>query len=974
MTILMATNRVNDAIIVQEAVQERAAKSLPARLLAVEMCAAGGDPEGALRLLLSMLEYAGADGWVLAACAAERSGNRADAVAFCDRAEESVVNGFIAPHRRRMLAAVRARLSAGSLLNAMRVDAPPQPDAVDPVAEGEATVAAGDLDRAHALFVEAIDRDPGDVEAWRDLGVVFQRAGAIDAAAIALRMATELAPEDIAARLDLARCLWFAGQWSDAVGQLRLIVDLEPAARQMLEQLDVQGVRRSVVGLIGLDDEVGLADAVRAAGLRPLHAHADVVALMSPTLSPEDEEGVRAWMERSDPSMIVVGSGSSTADTWCRVAAEQGRTVIWTSARAPVVPVDDIVTEDIIGAIKRWVFSTGPKTMSTSEPLLSVIVPTYNRERELLALLDRLALQDIAPSMFEVIVVDDGSAVPIDRSALADRPYSLRVIRQANAGPAAARNEALQLATGRWALFLDDDAVPSVDLVRRHLVLQGHSVEPMAIMGGFELLQRHQRTVWDRVLSTTTLHMGRPGLVAGAAVGWRSFSIANTSIPMWALRAVDSFDAHGFTHAVYEDAELALRLESQLALPTIFHPEIQCGHDHRMTLDAWLERAKHAGEAQYRIRQRHSDEVDVLRLGRDGEPEQPLLDALRSVLEFGSEQVSDGERALRRVGSLRFTTDPVAMGQAIQTVQKLARLVGDACHQRGLVSAASAWQSPSVDPASPVSVILVHDSEQPSSFESVQRVVRGLRKNTIGPVELTIIVRGGDAHWISSQADLNVVMVARSTSLAMCWNAGLALATGATMMLCDDDILFTPGWRERLVSHMNSWSDVGIVAPLGAKTREELDSTAVSFARDHAGEHAWPVVVPGMRMLVRREVIAAIGGMDGSMGGMATDDFCMRAQVAGWRVRQAGDCLVGAIERSARPAMDSQERFRARWSLRGAVTRTQLREAVWAMSDNIVVEPMDLCSGPSMLLGEIEPAIEIAQGEQGTMSELAAAG
>ena len=79
--------------------------------------------------------------------------------------------------------------------------------------------------------------------------------------------------------------------------------------------------------------------------------------------------------------------------------------------------------------------------MKSSENLVfSVIIPTYNRA-------------DILPyavnSVLEVIVVDDGSDVPLIE-ALKPFQDSLNLVslRQANAGPAAARHRAAQKAQG----------------------------------------------------------------------------------------------------------------------------------------------------------------------------------------------------------------------------------------------------------------------------------------------------------------------------------------------------------------------------------------------------------------------------------------------------------------------------------------------------------------------------------------------
>jgi len=78
----------------------------------------------------------------------------------------------------------------------------------------------------------------------------------------------------------------------------------------------------------------------------------------------------------------------------------------------------------------------------------------YNGERYLGQTLDSVFAQSYRP--IEVIVVDDGST---DGTAalLADREEQLVVVRQANAGPAAARNRGFKTANGDFVAFLDSD-------------------------------------------------------------------------------------------------------------------------------------------------------------------------------------------------------------------------------------------------------------------------------------------------------------------------------------------------------------------------------------------------------------------------------------------------------------------------------------------------------------------------------------
>ena len=117
--------------------------------------------------------------------------------------------------------------------------------------------------------------------------------------------------------------------------------------------------------------------------------------------------------------------------------------------------------------------------MCTDGPSISVVIPAYNSADSIGTAIESAQKQTYAP--LEILVVDDGSAddtVDVVR-ALTEQDTTVRLIRQENAGPAAARNRAIRESRGDWIAFLDADDrwLPErlrrqIELVQRHPSLQ----------------------------------------------------------------------------------------------------------------------------------------------------------------------------------------------------------------------------------------------------------------------------------------------------------------------------------------------------------------------------------------------------------------------------------------------------------------------------------------------------------------------
>lgn len=188
---------------------------------------------------------------------------------------------------------------------------------------------------------------------------------------------------------------------------------------------------------------------------------------------------------------------------------------------------------------------------------LTVVIATYNRAAQLRRALERLAVQTASPGCFEVVVVDDGSSDGTQAmlSAYAS-PYQLRVERQSNSGPSAARNRGLAAARGEFCLFLDDDILVDPEIVAEHLRVQkdedgvlglGALRVSLTSRGG---LAHFFADWWDE-------HYRRFDSGERVPDFWACYS-GNLSAPTAALRAIGGYDEN-LQRA--EDVELGYRLD-----------------------------------------------------------------------------------------------------------------------------------------------------------------------------------------------------------------------------------------------------------------------------------------------------------------------------------------------------------------------------------------------------------------------------
>jgi len=157
-----------------------------------------------------------------------------------------------------------------------------------------------------------------------------------------------------------------------------------------------------------------------------------------------------------------------------------------------------------------------------ANPLLTVVIPIYNAAHFLSEAVGSIRRQDYEP--VEIIVVDDGSTDNCAEVA-AELGSNVCYARQENAGPAAAKNHGLSLASGEFISFLDADdlwpphklsiqmarllAEPELDFVlgrTQYHVLPGGKIPDSSFEGPENVLAHavmasgvYRRRVFDRI-------------------------------------------------------------------------------------------------------------------------------------------------------------------------------------------------------------------------------------------------------------------------------------------------------------------------------------------------------------------------------------------------------------------------------------------------------------------------------------------
>ncbi|MCG6961676.1 MAG: glycosyltransferase family 2 protein [Acidobacteria bacterium] len=231
-------------------------------------------------------------------------------------------------------------------------------------------------------------------------------------------------------------------------------------------------------------------------------------------------------------------------------------------------------------------------------PSATVVIPTYNRGRELSLVLGALRTQHV-PSGADVqlVVVDDGSSDGT-WAMLQQRMESgeLLALRQENAGPARARNRGVEAARGELVVFLGDDTVPEPGWLLQHLEehrLLGGAAE-VAVLG-YTSFPPGLDSPFLRWINEFGAQFGYLLIEDVERVPFNFFYTSNISLPRRVLLELGGF-REDFPAAAWEDIELAYRA-SRRGLRLVYRPRARVLHLHRIRPRTFRHRQRTSGRS-----------------------------------------------------------------------------------------------------------------------------------------------------------------------------------------------------------------------------------------------------------------------------------------------------------------------------------------------------------------------------------------
>ena len=213
---------------------------------------------------------------------------------------------------------------------------------------------------------------------------------------------------------------------------------------------------------------------------------------------------------------------------------------------------------------------------------------------------------------------------------------------------------------------------------------------------------------------------------------------------------------------------------------------------------------------------------------------------------------------------------------------------------------------------SDISVSIIIPVTEPKDV--LKRCMESVKKHTPEAHERIFVLRETDedtknrlARQIGENPNDRLVECYVNDNLAAMYNWGIKASKSRFIVLLSNTVIVTEKWLSGMLECMDSIPDTGIVGAMPhpqnghmdiavreSGSVEHLDDNARWFRKRNRHRRIPSRTVGGFCMLFRRDLVDKIGLLEErfNAGGFATEEFCFRAALEGYRNLIAGDVLI----------------------------------------------------------------------------------
>jgi GT2 family glycosyltransferase len=228
----------------------------------------------------------------------------------------------------------------------------------------------------------------------------------------------------------------------------------------------------------------------------------------------------------------------------------------------------------------------------------------------------------------------------------------------------------------------------------------------------------------------------------------------------------------------------------------------------------------------------------------------------------------------------------------------------------------------------------------------VEECLNSIIKHTKQPYEVIIVDNASDDKTVkflksfsSKNRNIKLILNKKNLGFPAGNNIGITKSEGDFIVLINNDIVVTKNWLDRILEIAEQYPEVGIIGPISNsvsgrqldknakyKSIPEMHKYAAKIKQKNKGQFFQFPRVAFLCTLIKKEVIDKIGGLDErySPGNFEDDDFCLRAQMAGYKTVIATDVFIhhyGSVsfkadgeDKYAKRISTNKQKFVEKWS------------------------------------------------------------